>query len=101
MFKLKPAYAQALAEAGVAVRYYNTSAIFRLVSIQHRSQKLLIVDEKTVLTGGRNIANDYFDLLTTTTSSIRPRSVWANGQNGAPEFRCYCHSTSPRTRARF
>src|SRR5688572_17246851 len=63
VFKLKPAYARLLGEAGVKVRYYNTSALYRLVSIQHRShRKLLIIDEETVLTGGRNIANDYFDL---------------------------------------
>ena len=63
VFKLKPAYARLLGEAGVKVRYYNTSALYRLVSIQHRShRKLLIIDEATVLTGGRNIANDYFDL---------------------------------------
>jgi putative cardiolipin synthase len=63
VFELKPAYARLLGEAGVQVRYYNTSAIYRLVSIQHRShRKLLIIDAETVLTGGRNIANDYFDL---------------------------------------
>jgi putative cardiolipin synthase len=63
VFKLKPAYARLLGEAGVKVRYYNTSALYRLVSIQHRShRKLLIIDGETVLTGGRNVANDYFDL---------------------------------------
>jgi putative cardiolipin synthase len=63
VFKLKPAYARLLSDAGVAVRYYNTSAIYRLVSIQHRShRKLLIVDGKTVFTGGRNVADEYFDL---------------------------------------
>ena len=63
VFQLKPAYARLLGEAGVKVRYYNTSAVYRLVSIQHRShRKLLIIDGETVLTGGRNIANDYFDL---------------------------------------
>jgi len=63
VFALKPAYAVVLGAAGVEVRYYNTSALYRLVSIQHRShRKLLIVDGHTVLTGGRNIANDYFDL---------------------------------------
>jgi putative cardiolipin synthase len=63
VFQLKPAYARLLGEAGVKVRYYNTSALYRLVSIQHRShRKLLIVDGETVLTGGRNIANEYFDL---------------------------------------
>ena len=62
VFQLKPAYARVLGEAGVMVRYYNTSALYRLVSIQHRShRKLLIIDGETVLTGGRNIANDYFD----------------------------------------
>jgi putative cardiolipin synthase len=63
VFALKPAYARLLGEARVQVRYYNTSAVYRLVSIQHRShRKLLIVDGETVLTGGRNVANDYFDL---------------------------------------
>ena len=63
IFQLKPAYARVLGEAGVKVRYYNTSAVYRLVSIQHRShRKLLIVDGETALTGGRNIGNDYFDL---------------------------------------
>ncbi|HEX6163380.1 MAG TPA: phosphatidylserine/phosphatidylglycerophosphate/cardiolipin synthase family protein [Vicinamibacterales bacterium] len=63
VFELKPAYARVLREAGVEVRYYNTSAVYRLVSIQHRShRKLLIIDGTTVLTGGRNVGNDYFDL---------------------------------------
>jgi putative cardiolipin synthase len=63
VFNLKPAYARLLSDAGVQVRYYNTSAVYRLVSIQHRThRKLLIIDGETVLTGGRNIANDYFDL---------------------------------------
>jgi putative cardiolipin synthase len=63
VFQLKPAYARVLGAAGVQVRYYNTSAVYRLISIQHRShRKLLIIDGATVLTGGRNIANDYFDL---------------------------------------
>jgi len=63
VFQLKPAYARVLGEAGVTVRYYNTSALYRLISTQHRShRKLLIIDGETVLTGGRNIGNDYFDL---------------------------------------
>lgn len=63
VFQLKPAYAKLMADAGVKVRYYNTSSLYRIVSIQHRShRKLLIVDGETVLTGGRNIGDDYFDL---------------------------------------
>ena len=63
VFQLKPAYARLLGDAGVLVRYYNTSALYRLVSIQHRShRKLLIVDGETVVTGGRNVGDEYFDL---------------------------------------
>ena len=63
VFQLKPAYAEFLRKHGVEVRYYNTSAAYRLVSIQHRShRKLLIVDGASVITGGRNIGNEYFDL---------------------------------------
>ena len=48
VFQLKPAYAQVLRQAGVDVKYYNTNAIYRLVSIQHRShRKLLIIDGET------------------------------------------------------
>ena len=45
------------------VRCCNTSALYRLVRVQRRShRKLLIIDGETVLTGGRNIGNDYCDL---------------------------------------
>jgi putative cardiolipin synthase len=63
VFQLKPAYASILKQHGIEVRYYNTTAIYRVVSSQHRShRKLLIVDGVKLITGGRNIANDYFDL---------------------------------------
>lgn len=63
VFQLKPAYAHFMKSHGIEVRYYNTSAIYRIVSSQHRShRKLLIVDDESLVTGGRNIANDYFDL---------------------------------------
>jgi putative cardiolipin synthase len=63
VFQLKPVYARFLRANGVDVRYYNTAALYRLFSVQHRShRKLLIIDGHTVLTGGRNIADDYFDL---------------------------------------
>ena len=63
VFQLKPVYARFLRSNKVEVRYYNTAALYRLFSVQHRShRKLLIVDGRTVLTGGRNIADDYFDL---------------------------------------
>src|SRR5687767_5610120 len=46
-----------------AIKIYTLSLHDALPIFQHRShRKLLIIDEEAVLTGGRNIANDYFDL---------------------------------------
>src|SRR5690606_7114732 len=62
-FRGRPEFARFLRAKGVQVRYYNTSALYRLFAIQHRShRKLLIIDNKIAVTGGRNIADDYFDL---------------------------------------
>ena len=63
VFQLRPVYASLMAQAGIEVKYYNTTPLYRLFSVQHRShRKLLIVDGAKVLTGGRNIGDDYFDL---------------------------------------
>lgn len=63
VFQLKPVYARFLKSHGIETRYYNTAAIYSLFSVQHRShRKLLIIDGETVLTGGRNIGDEYFDL---------------------------------------
>ena len=63
VFQLRPIYARFLKSNGIETRYYNTAAIYRLFSVQHRShRKLLIIDDETVLTGGRNIGDEYFDL---------------------------------------
>jgi len=63
VFVFGPEYAFYLKERGVEVRYYNTSGLERIFAVQHRShRKLLIVDGKKMITGGRNIADEYFDL---------------------------------------
>jgi cardiolipin synthase C len=63
VFKLGPQYAGVLEKNGVEVRYYNTASLLRIFSSQHRShRKLLIIDGQQAVTGGRNIANDYFNL---------------------------------------
>jgi putative cardiolipin synthase len=63
IFQLRPEYAEFLRRNGVEVRYYNTSPIYRFVSIHHRNhRKLLVVDDVASIVGGRNIADDYFDL---------------------------------------
>lgn len=63
VFQLKPVYARYLKSKGIEVRYYNTSAFYQLLTSQHRShRKLLMADGVSVITGGRNIGNEYFDL---------------------------------------
>lgn len=54
-----------LIKNGVEIRYYNESK-FSLLPVDHR--KLLIIDNFIVLTGGRNISDDNFNL---THKSIR------------------------------
>ena len=45
------------------VRYYNTASVARFFSVQHRThRKILLADGAAAMIGGRNIANDYFDL---------------------------------------
>jgi putative cardiolipin synthase len=63
VFRLHPQIAKVLQDGGIAVRYYNTRPIHRILSQQHRNhRKLLIVDEMAAITGGRNIADDYFGI---------------------------------------
>ena len=65
VFKLAPHYATELQAAGVEVRYYNTAGLARFFAANHRThRKLLVVDRKAGVIGGRNIANDYFDIST-------------------------------------
>jgi putative cardiolipin synthase len=45
------------------VRYYNTAPLLYISSNQFRShRKLIVVDDKEAMTGGRNIGDEYFDL---------------------------------------
>lgn len=69
-------YADELRNYGVEVRYYNraldpSTAQFR----NHR--KLLSIDNKEAITGGRNIGVDYFDM--SPTYNFHDRDVWVRG----------------------
>jgi cardiolipin synthase C len=66
VFKLAPQYVKTLEAAGVEVRYYNTAGFQRFFAAQHRThRKLLVADRERAIIGGRNIADEYFDLSTT------------------------------------
>lgn len=63
VFKLGPEYAKFLDEENIEVKYYNTAPLVNFIKIQHRShRKFLIIDSIKLITGGRNIGNDYFAL---------------------------------------
>lgn len=65
IFKLDEYYAQALARFGIEVKYYNTAPLIRISTVQFRNhRKILLIDDTEVITGGRNIGDEYFNLST-------------------------------------
>lgn len=55
--------ASILKENGVDVRYYNSASILNLSTFQSRNhRKLLVKDGEEAITGGRNVADQYFDI---------------------------------------
>ncbi|TNF30651.1 MAG: hypothetical protein EP319_04295 [Deltaproteobacteria bacterium] len=50
-----------LLKAGIEVKYYNRKSILRVKSYQFRNhKKVLIIDGKEALLGGRNLGDEYF-----------------------------------------
>lgn len=63
VFKMDEHYAQELKEAGIEMRYYNPAPLIKISSVQFRNhRKLMVVDGQEAIAGGRNIADEYFDL---------------------------------------
>lgn len=61
--KLTPFHIHQIKKHNIEVRYYNDSALIRAINTQYRDhRKLFIVDNEHLIIGGRNIANEYFDL---------------------------------------
>ncbi len=61
--EFSPFYAFEIEKYGIEVKYYNPTATLNFISGQYRNhRKTLIIDGKEALTGGRNIADEYFDL---------------------------------------
>lgn len=61
--EIDPFVVEAMRESGVEVKYYNRSNILRLIKYQYRNhRKLLTVDNTMAMIGGRNVADEYFDL---------------------------------------
>jgi putative cardiolipin synthase len=61
--KFTPFFAHEMAKYGIEVKYYNVTSLLNIFKGQYRNhRKLLIVDGNEVITGGRNIGDEYFDL---------------------------------------
>lgn len=55
--------AQILSENKIELRFYNAAPLIKLTTIQFRNhRKIIIADNSIGIVGGRNIADDYFDL---------------------------------------
>lgn len=60
---LSPFFTHELEKEGIEIKYFNTTSTLNLFSGQYRNhRKVLIVDGKEAITGGRNIGDEYFDL---------------------------------------
>lgn len=71
-------YAQALRKYGIEVRFYNDSFLLDIQRVNHRShRKTLIVDGEQAITGGRNVADEYFDM--SETYNFIDRDVYVQG----------------------
>ncbi len=63
VFEFDAYYAKALKEENIEVKYYNAAPLLQFSTINFRNhRKLLSVDDKIAITGGRNIEDDYFDI---------------------------------------
>lgn len=66
IFQLDPYHAIQLRDNGIEVKYYNTAFVLRKKAILYRNhRKLFVVDDREAIVGGRNIADEYFDLSPT------------------------------------
>lgn len=77
-FQLNSYYAYELQQAGVEVKYYNTAPLIAFSTMQFRNhRKLLAVDDTEAITGGRNIADEYFDM--SPEYNFNDRDVYVSG----------------------
>jgi putative cardiolipin synthase len=57
--------AHALIAKGIEFKYYNDVMLLNLARVSHRNhRKILLVDRKEAIIGGRNMGDEYYDLKT-------------------------------------
>lgn len=78
VFVLNEYFAEVLKRKNVQVRYYNAASILELSTVQFRNhRKMISRDGVEAITGGRNIADEYFDL--SDSFNFLDRDVWLEG----------------------
>lgn len=79
VFVLDEYYAKILKENKIELRYYNPAPAIQISTVQFRNHRKLIVrDGVEAITGGRNIADEYFHLATE--FNFLDRDVWVKGE---------------------
>ncbi len=75
---LDPYYTTALMKQGIEVRYYNPAFLLNLNKVTSRNhRKILLVDRKVAIIGGRNMADEYYDIKKR--YNFMDRDVWISG----------------------
>lgn len=79
VFALDEYYAKVLKANNIEIRYYNPASFIRISTVQFRDHRKLIVrDGEEAITGGRNIANEYFNLAEE--FNFLDRDIWVKGE---------------------
>lgn len=90
VFRLNPYYAKEFASRGLELRYYNKAPLWKVSTMQFRNhRKLLSVDDKEAITGGRNIGDDYFDL--SDRFNFQDTDIYVKGQIVKPMRETFDH----------
>ncbi|MFT6070733.1 MAG: putative cardiolipin synthase [Bacteriovoracaceae bacterium] len=76
IFEVNEYYAEILSKYGIEVAYHNR-ALDPLTAQFRDHRKLIAIDSKEAITGGRNIGDDYFDL--DLEYNFLDRDIWVKG----------------------
>lgn len=79
VFVLDEYYAKILKENKIELRFYNSASLLQISTVQFRNHRKLIVrDGIEAITGGRNIADAYFNLAKK--FNFLDRDIWVQGE---------------------
>lgn len=71
-------YTTAMMKKGIEVKYYNPAFLLNIGAVVHRNhRKHIVVDGNEVIDGGRNMADEYFDLKEK--HNYLDRDIWVQG----------------------